>query len=443
MRRGYLITGILALILLSVLATFVYHLPPVHERLSWRLYNLRVQVYRYFNPPEQVVFIPGEQVDEGILATRLALTPSATATPSLTITPSPTITPTYPPPTGTPTWTATKTPTDTPTPSPTAIPEAITLSGFTHEWQTFNNCGPANVSIALSYWGWRGNQHITKSYLRPDDRDKNTMPWEMVAFTESQTVFNALWRYGGDLDLLKNLIAAGFPIIIEIGYYKPDEYWVGHFVTVSGYNDDANLFITQDSLLGANKTYTYDHIEGRWRDFNFVYVVIYSAEKENELMEVLGPHEDPIYGYQVGALRALHEIETLDGVDRYYAKLNLGTNLAALEDYQAAAEAYDNAFAYYPSVPIDKRPWRMMWYQDGPYIAYYHSGRYQDVIDLASTTLPMGDGTLEESLYWRGMAKEALGNLNGAIADFRLAYTINPNSTPARQELERLGVSLP
>ncbi|MBE0411589.1 MAG: hypothetical protein IBX69_17830, partial [Anaerolineales bacterium] len=91
----------------------------------------------------------------------------------------------------------------------------------------------------------------------------------------------------------------------------------------------------------------------------------------------------------------------------------------------------------------DKRPWRMMWYQDGPYIAYYHTGRYQDVIDLANTTLPMGDGTLEESLYWRGMAKEALGDLNSAIADFRFAFTINPNSTPARQELQRLGVSSP
>ncbi|MBE0410610.1 MAG: C39 family peptidase, partial [Anaerolineales bacterium] len=356
MRRGYLFTGILALILLSVLATFVYHLPPVHERLSWRFYNLRVQIYRFFNPPEQVVFIPGEQVEDAILATRLALTPSATFTLSPTITTTLTQTPTHLPPTGTPTRTPTSTPTETPTPSPTAIPAVKTLTGFTHEWQTFNNCGPANLSMALSYWGWSGSQHITKDYLRPDDRDKNTMPREMVAFTENQTELDALWRYGGDLELLKGLVAAGFPVIIEIGYYKPDEYWVGHFVTVSGYDEAAKNFITQDSLLGANKIYSYEHLESRWRDFNFVYVIVYPPERENTLMHVLGPHIDPTYGYQAAAFRALREIETLEGVDRYYAKLNLGTSLVALEDYVAAADAYDDAFAYYPSVPDDKRP---------------------------------------------------------------------------------------
>ena len=30
---------------------------------------------------------------------------------------------------------------------------------------------------------------------------------------------------------------------------------------------------------------------------------------------------------------------------------------------------------------------RMMWYQTGPYFAYYYSARYQDVINLANTTL--------------------------------------------------------
>lgn len=443
MRRRTLFAAILAFVILCILAGFVYHLPPVHDRLSWRLYNLRVQIYRAFNPPEQVVFVPGELVDDSALATRLALTPSTTVTSSPTILPSPTPTPTNPPSTGTPTPTLSLSPTDTPTPTPTPIPDASILTGFTHEWQKFNNCGPANLSMALSFWGWQGNQHITKNYLRPDDRDKNTMPHEMVAFVETQTELNALWRYGGDPDLLKSLIAAGFPTIIEIGHYKPDECWVGHFVTISGYDDFVERFVAQDSLLGADKPYSYEQLESRWRDFNFVYVVSYPPEREAVLMEILGRHPDPVYGYQVGALRALHEIETLEGVDRYFAMLNLGTSLVMLEDYPAAAEAYDNAFAYYPSVPDDQRPWRMLWYLDGPYVAYYHTGRYQDVIELANTTLPMADGTLEESLYWRGMAKEALENVNGAIADFRLAYTINPNSTPARQELERLGVSEP
>jgi tetratricopeptide (TPR) repeat protein len=85
-----------------------------------------------------------------------------------------------------------------------------------------------------------------------------------------------------------------------------------------------------------------------------------------------------------------------------------------------------------------------MWYQVGPYQAYYYTGRYQDVIDLANTTFSwVSQPVLEESYYWRGMAYAAMGDLNRAIYDFKKATLINPNYTPPRQELERLGVTLP
>ncbi len=50
------------------------------------------------------------------------------------------------------------------------------------------------------------------------------------------------------------------------------------------------------------------------------------------------------------------------------------------------------------------RPYRMMWYQTGPYKAYYYSNRFADVINLADTTLneTISEPVLEESLYWRG-----------------------------------------
>jgi tetratricopeptide (TPR) repeat protein len=81
-----------------------------------------------------------------------------------------------------------------------------------------------------------------------------------------------------------------------------------------------------------------------------------------------------------------------------------------------------------------------MWYRDGPYAAYYHTGRYQDVINLANTTMGSVDkAVLEETYFWRGVAKAALGDRDGAINDLRRAYTLNPNSTPAGEELRRLG----
>ena len=45
---------------------------------------------------------------------------------------------------------------------------------------------------------------------------------------------------------------------------------------------------------------------------------------------------------------------------------------------------------------------------------------------------------LEETYYWRGMAKQALADYAGALDDLRLAYSLNPSSTPAGEELARL-----
>jgi tetratricopeptide (TPR) repeat protein len=61
------------------------------------------------------------------------------------------------------------------------------------------------------------------------------------------------------------------------------------------------------------------------------------------------------------------------------------------------------------------------------------------VINLAESTLVNVDKpVLEETYYWRGLAREALGDRAGAIEDLQRAYTLNPNSTPAGNELRRL-----
>jgi hypothetical protein len=442
MRRRIIGLALLAITSLCMLAGLIYSLPPVHERLSWRIHNLRVQAWRAIFPPEAVVFVPQAEIDAIVQATLQALTPSPTVTPSPTHTPPPTVTPTNPPPTDTPT------PTPTFTPTPTPIPPAVTLTGIRHEYQQFNNCGPANLAMALSYWGWQGNQTVTREYLRPSYRidDKNVNPFEMVDFVGSQTDLKALWRVGGDLELLKGLVAGGFPVIIEQGIHRPNEPWTGHYRVINGYDDSTSRFIIHDSLLGPAHGYPlpYAEIYELWRHFNYVYVVIYPADRESEVLSILGPQADPEANYQHSAEKARRETESFSGVDLFYAWYNLGMSLVYMEDYPAAAEAFDTAFAVYGGLPAKERPWRMFWYQVGPYPAYFHTGRYQDVLDLAYTTLVNVDKpVLEETYYWRGMVKEAQGDLQGAIEDFQRAYRLNPRSTPAGEELLRLGVALP
>jgi hypothetical protein len=58
----------------------------------------------------------------------------------------------------------------TPTLPPTPIPGQVTLSGIPHEYEKMNNCGPATLSMNLAYWGWQGDQLVTRAYLRPNPR---------------------------------------------------------------------------------------------------------------------------------------------------------------------------------------------------------------------------------------------------------------------------------
>ena len=72
--------------------------------------------------------------------------------------------------------------------------------------------------MALSYWGWDGTHDDAAKSLRTYSKDKNVMPYEMVDFAGiAGRAWGRLTRVGGDLDLLKRLIAAGFPVIVEKG----------------------------------------------------------------------------------------------------------------------------------------------------------------------------------------------------------------------------------
>lgn len=437
MRKRWYVWAPMFIMTACILCGLVYFLPPVHDRLAWRVRNGITSLKYALNPPQEVLFIPQEGMAEDVPATLAAYPPVAE---TVTL-PAPQVTTEPAQPTLSPTPLATP----TPQPTPTAIPSRVVLEGVRHEYQKFNNCGPANLAMALSYWGWGGDQRVTAAYLRPDERDKNVMPDEMARFVESNKELRALVRVGGDLHTLKRFIAAGFPVIIEKGHDPPKDWWMGHFLVVNGYDDEKQVFITQDSLIAPDLKLPYKEIEqGLWRDFNYVYLVIYPPEREAQVFELLGPQADETANFRYAAQKAQNEIPTLKGRDQFFAWYDLGSSRVALGEYAQAAEAYDQAFAIYARLSEEDRPYRMLWYQVGPYPAYYYSGRYQDVISLANTTFAwVGEPVLEETYYWRGMARLAIGENEKAVSDFKKAAKLNPNSTGALAQLSSMGVAFP
>ncbi|MCI0556776.1 MAG: C39 family peptidase, partial [Anaerolineae bacterium] len=368
------------------------------------------------------------------------------------------------------TLTSTAGPTLTPTVTPTSLPDAAMLTSFRfeHQFNRWNYCGPANLSMALNFWGWEGDRDDVARVVKPGDGDpkkdfiqqgfpdKNVMPYELVDFVNEETEYRALSRYGGDMNLLKRLIAAGFPVVVEKGYYERDYSgkidWLGHYLFTTGYDDAQGGFIAQDTNLkdeagnptGKNILSKYDVYQEGWRAFNYLFMVVYPADRESDVIQLLGPWADERWASQHALELAEEEISSLKGNDLFFVWFNKGTSHVALNQYQDAAVAYDQAFSIYADwdTAEQNRPYRMMHYQTGPYFAYYYSARYLDVINLADTTLndTIAKPTLEESLLWRGRAYYMIGNTQAAINDYRAALKVHINWGPAVQALQDLGV---
>jgi hypothetical protein len=430
-----------------VLAIGIYYFPPVHSRLAWRVDELRTKIIYYFNPPSEAVFQPSGEtaltIETAIATARaeflLTLTPPVTSTPTPGPTPSPTNT-------------------STPLPGSVILPGVV----YVDQHGGFNYCGPANLAMALKFWGWAGQRDDIVKIVKPgtgdprkslyeqSEPDKNVMPYEMVDFVNENTEYRALMRHGGDLNLAKRLIAAGFPVLVEKGYYERDVNgkisWMGHYLFTTGYDDARGGFIVQDAYLkpGKDLLSNYDDYFDGWRSFNYLFMVIYPADRESEVLTLLGPWADEKWAAQHALELAEKDTQALNGNNLFFAWFNKGTSHVALQQYVDAANAYDQAFSTYSKwdVKMADRPYRMMWYQTGPYFAYFYSARYRDVISLADTTLndTISKPTLEESLLWRGRAYYMSGNTQAAVDDYRAALKVHVNWLPAVQALQDLGL---
>jgi len=434
---------LLAALVVLIVGGIIVALPPVWRRVSFYAGQAYADIKYAINPPREVVFVPGEG-DPGYVATSVAATLTAVVPTS-----TPTATPTH----------ATPIPSPTPTLTPTPLPPSVYLEGVIGEPQLFNNCGPATLSMALSYYDWGQSQRQAAEVLKPLQDDKNVMPYEMVDFVNNYTYWRALSRMGGDLQTLKALLSAGFPVIVEKGFEPANlkkEGWMGHYNLVLGYDDSKQVFTTQDSYLliyppGGGEisdkknfpgfSVTYEDMLKNWRAFNYVFIVIYPQEKLNDVLNTLGPLANEQDAYRIAYDRAMKEASDLsDTRDRFFAWFNAGTSLVYLQDYATAASAYDTAFAIYPQIESIYRPYRALWYQTGPYFAYYYSGRYQDVIDLATQTLDaMSKPILEESYYWRGMSYLALGDTESASKEFRESLKYHAGFGPSLSILQQMG----
>lgn len=324
-------------------------------------------------------------------------------------------------------------------PPPAALmstPGSARLDGLRMVYQQFNRCSAAALTMQLSFFGWQGSYDDAIRGLNPNIDDVAVRLDEMAAFARSYG-YGAIEGIGGTPGLLKALVAAGFPVLVEFAYYDGDggdRDWMSHNRVVMGYDDAAGVFLTYDSLLGAGddgqgRPVPYDVFDERWRAFNRDYLIVYWREQEMNLRAMLGAHWDANANAEWALAQNLDAVDA--GTADNFTYFNLGETYAALGRYQEAADAFDSA----------RRaglPFRVWWYQYGVFEAYLALGRNQDVLDLGRSVVQTSAG-VEEIYYYLGRAYEQMGDVTSARANYEASAWRNPSFTPAVQAAARLG----
>lgn len=414
------------------------------ERLFLRVEaEIKIQLATLRPRPEFVPTpLPTTKIDADAFASQLL--PTLTATPTPLPTPLPTTSPT-PLPTSLPAATSTPLPTSLPTavPTPTPTPayqpalSAVELTGYTHIWQTWNNCAPANLATNLSFFGLSLQQAEVATVLKPDRDDKNVNPGEMVAYARSKG-FQARAFVNGDDDRLRLLLSNGIPVLIETWLEEKPNDGLGHYRLLIGYDDARREWIVSDSLISTGVDpkgpyrgirVPYDIADPLWAVFNRTYIVVYPQELAPVIRGIIGPEMSEATMWQNSLQRFQTEIQ--ERPDDPFAWFNLGTTLVAMGQFEQAATAYDQA----RTIGL---PWRMLWYQFGPFQVYYETGRHQELISLADSTIASG-GEIEEIYFWKGKALAALNDLAGARQAWRRALELKPTYGEAVTALAEVG----
>jgi len=320
-----------------------------------------------------------------------------------------------------------------PTPALSTPPQK-TLQNNYFVSQSFNNCGPASLSMMLSYFNIHETQEKLGSQLRPyqnpygDNDDKSVTLNELAQIAKEYKLI-PYHRPNGNINLLKQFIAHGIPVLTRT-WLNPDED-IGHYRVVKGYNDTEKIIIQDDSYQGPDITYSYDEFNLMWEKFNYEYLVIVPQNKKRIAQTIIGKNLDQKFAWQE-ALSRNQKMQEQNPSD-IYSKFNIAIASFYLNDYKSAVKEFEEVQSQLPA--------RTLWYQKEPIVAYYNLGQYDKVLSLTDTILNSDNRAYSELYILRGNIYKKQGNLEAARQEFETALYYNTNLKEAQQALRSLSVS--
>jgi len=329
-------------------------------------------------------------------------------------------------------------PSKVPAPQPTTLktpPASYQLRQATHTYQTFNNCGPATLSMFLSYFDINVDQKTLGDQMRPyqhpqgDNDDKTIFPAEFTDWAAAygeDIGLNVIYRPNGSIELLKYFLSNDIPVVAKTWLNLKED--IGHFIIVRGYDDDKQVVIVDDSYYGPNRKYSYYDFLSLWQSFNFGYIVAYENSQADVVQEILGAEMDKAVAWQNAVTRAHKEHELVP--DNIYPLYNLAVGYYHVDNYEDSVKYFEQ---------VESRlPRRMLWYQIEPIKSYVELGDYGRVFELIKNILENGNKAFSELYFIRGQIYLERGETNKAKQEFEQAVYYNSSYENARKALEQL-----
>ena len=314
-------------------------------------------------------------------------------------------------------------------------PTAYQLPQANHTYQTFNNCGPATLSMFLSYFDINVDQKTLGEQMRPyqhpkgDNDDKTIFPAEFTDWAEEygeNIGLNVIYRPNGSIELLKYYLSNDIPVVAKTWLNLKED--IGHFIIVRGYDDNKQIVIVDDSYYGPNRKYSYYDFLSLWQSFNFSYIVAYDGSQIDIVEDILGNEIVEKVAWQNAVTRAHKEHDLVP--DNIYPLYNLAVGYYHIGDYEESIKYFEQV--------EDRLPRRMLWYQIEPIKSYIELGDYDRAFELIENILENGNKAFSELYYIRGQIYLERGEKDKAKNEFEQAVFYNSGYVEAQNALENL-----
>ena len=323
----------------------------------------------------------------------------------------------------------TQTPSPNPSPTLPPVPDSKILdNGDYHIFQSFNNCGPASLSMALRFYGIDQSQEKIGNDLRPyqvpgGDNDDKSVTLDELAEYSKQFGLIPYHRPMGNPEIVKEFVAQNLPVIVRT-WTKPNED-IGHYRVIKGYDDVSGTFLQDDSLQNKNLTYTYDDFNSIWEKFNYEYLVLVPKKKQKLAEQILGENIDGKTAWKNAAIYSEKKLE--ENQNDIYAMFNASVAYYYIGEYKKSVEMFEKV--------ENQLPFRTLWYQIEPIKAYYELGDYDKVFALTNSILNNQNRAYSELYILRGKIYQSQGNLEMARQEYQNAVFYNSNLQEAKSLL--------